>query len=672
MRYKVSAIVNFPDNVVGKSIEELEIEETDTEVKIQTKDLSEKEVIIGATNKIPPKELTKLFNKAKEQRHVKVTAVVDVNDNRKEWLVANQCIENLCSWLTFLTLRPFEIISWDVATNINDNTINITKCPNIPFDKNSTMKITSYNPARNLDLTKFLRIKLPEELYHILRWLRKGLLTNHIEEKLIFWATAMEGVSEELWNQENNTATCPKCKTKFAISPSASKTGLINFIKQQLGYSRSKIYDPIWKVRSKFVHAAIKDIDYFSEELKIIQDGAWALLISVTSYYILTRTDLPFKEKETALKNFNYHHPVLGQLTDLKNSLDKLASIKEIKKKVESNELFNEALVLYNNKNYEKALEKYNEALDINPNNCSILCNRGLIYKELGNYKLALEAYNKALKINPNHYLALSNRSIIYSLQGKNNLALKDCNKALKIHYDDYEILYNRSIIYYEQKKYDLALKDCNEALKLNPKYYSAICIRSALYAKLEKYDLALTDYTSALQINPNNYKILYNRGIIYLNSQKYNLALDDFTKVLNLEPNHYLALLNCGVIYSKQKKYNLALNIYKKALKLKPNSFKIHLNLANLYRQINKIDSAEKEISAAKSIEDNNPYVLSCDAEIALSKNEKERFYKSITKALENGLPFKVIYNYSIYNSIIDEPKFKTLLEKYKNNNLL
>lgn len=327
MKYKVSAIVRFPDNIIGKSIEELQIEETQTEVRIWTKDLSEKEVIIGLATNISPQDLINLYNKVEEQRHVKVHVIVDINDERKEWMAAYQCIENFCSWLTFLTLKPFEIIFWDVATNISSDTINVTKAPKTPVDKSPTMKITSYDPARNLYLEPFIISKLPNELSHILRWLRKGLITNHIEERLIFWATAMEGASEALCAQGVNEAKCPECGKVFSLGPSASKTGLLNFIREELGYSRSKIYDPIWKARSKFVHAAIKDIDCFSEELNIIQDAAWALLISVTSYYILTKTAVPFAEKERALEKFNYNHPVFGEIQGFKDSLDKLVSL---------------------------------------------------------------------------------------------------------------------------------------------------------------------------------------------------------------------------------------------------------------------------------------------------------------------------------------------------------
>ena len=63
---------------------------------------------------------------------------------------------------------------------------------------------------------------------------------------------------------------------------------------------------------------------------------------------------------------------------------------------------YHKGLCYMNNKQYNFALEEFNNALRLDPNNAEALTNRALVYSELGKTKEATADRDAALKLNPN------------------------------------------------------------------------------------------------------------------------------------------------------------------------------------------------------------------------------------------------------------------------------
>ena len=69
-------------------------------------------------------------------------------------------------------------------------------------------------------------------------------------------------------------------------------------------------------------------------------------------------------------------------------------------------------------KKYEKAIECYDKALKINPNDTEALNNKGVALYRLGRHEEAIECYDRALEINPNDAEAWYNKgNVLYELR---------------------------------------------------------------------------------------------------------------------------------------------------------------------------------------------------------------------------------------------------------------
>ena len=58
---------------------------------------------------------------------------------------------------------------------------------------------------------------------------------------------------------------------------------------------------------------------------------------------------------------------------------------------------------------YEEALNDYDEAIELDPDNSYCYCNRGIAYEKMGEYQEAINDYNKAIELDSNCKIAIEN-----------------------------------------------------------------------------------------------------------------------------------------------------------------------------------------------------------------------------------------------------------------------
>ncbi len=188
---------------------------------------------------------------------------------------------------------------------------------------------------------------------------------------------------------------------------------------------------------------------------------------------------------------------------------------------------------------YNEAIDEYNKALEINPNDSHTWLYNGRALDNLGRYDEALAAYNKALEINPNFLLAWTNKGNVLLSLGRYEDAITAYNKALDIDPNDAVNWNEKGVSLSYLGRYDEALAAYNKALEITPE--NAITWNNkgnALYG-LKIYEEALTAYTKASEINPNIAIYWQNKGYSLFNLKRYEEALNAYNTALQIEPNN-------------------------------------------------------------------------------------------------------------------------------------
>jgi len=328
-------------------------------------------------------------------------------------------------------------------------------------------------------------------------------------------------------------------------------------------------------------------------------------------------------------------------------------------------------------KNYKCALEDFNKAIALNPNDAVAYNNRGICYSLLKQNELALADYNKAIELNPNFAEAYNNRGNCYSNLKNYERALEDYHKAIASN-PNYAGAYNNRGNYYKNlKNYERALEDYNKAIDLNPNFAESYNNRGLCYLALKNYEHALENYNKAIALNPNNAAAYNNRGVCYIDLKNYKCALKDFNKAIDLNPNFAEAYNNRGNCYLALKNYEYALKDYNKAIALNPNYDETYYNRGLYYNDLEQYELSLADFDKAIDFFDSSEaYIFYNQVAIVAKQYDKARYY--INKAFENAdskeLQHKDIYLQNIDNAQeLDiknqelEEKNKQLLEKEK-----
>ena len=96
-------------------------------------------------------------------------------------------------------------------------------------------------------------------------------------------------------------------------------------------------------------------------------------------------------------------------------------------------EWFTSGLRAASDKRWDDALNDFNKAIALNPENEEIHFHRGNVYDALGNNKKAVSNFNKAIKLNPLYVDAYLSRAFAYNNLGQANQAINDIKKAARL-----------------------------------------------------------------------------------------------------------------------------------------------------------------------------------------------------------------------------------------------
>jgi len=130
--------------------------------------------------------------------------------------------------------------------------------------------------------------------------------------------------------------------------------------------------------------------------------------------------------------------------------------------------LHNWGVALANLGDYPGAIEKYEEALKIKPDFCEALINWGVALADLGDYSGAIEKYEEVLKIKPDDYQALVNWGNALRKLGDYSGAIEKYQEAWKIKPDDYQALNNWGFALCQTGQHISAIEKIRESLGIN------------------------------------------------------------------------------------------------------------------------------------------------------------------------------------------------------------
>lgn len=253
---------------------------------------------------------------------------------------------------------------------------------------------------------------------------------------------------------------------------------------------------------------------------------------------------------------------------------------------------------LKNSKLYKEAVEMLYKALECEEGraNAEIISQIGDLYVLLKNYDRALEEYEKALDVNKNHLHSLDEICKIYFTLGKFNKALEISQKLLdstdeaQYYINHLEIL--SKLEYFDKMKE--VFESLKDELKNNPQILY-IMSKTGHYPKIELLEKASSG-------DKNFAHASFDLALEYYNCEKYNEAKELFKHVLELEENS-LAYFYIGMIEHIEGHFFEAIDSYLDCIKLDKTNDKCCFELAKAYIDINWLEEAQIAIKSSIGI---------------------------------------------------------------------
>jgi Tfp pilus assembly protein PilF len=161
--------------------------------------------------------------------------------------------------------------------------------------------------------------------------------------------------------------------------------------------------------------------------------------------------------------------------------LDKLLNRKPIAPCIPSQfeSIFLEATKSEANRDFQRAIALYDQAIALNILHAEIFYKRGNVLKVLGQLEAAIASYDRAIELKPDYAYAYCNRGVVQHSLGLTTQALSSYDQAISLHAGDALPHYNRALLMQECFRWEEALAGYNQAIAIDPGYADAQYNRS-------------------------------------------------------------------------------------------------------------------------------------------------------------------------------------------------
>jgi tetratricopeptide (TPR) repeat protein/plastocyanin/sugar lactone lactonase YvrE len=153
---------------------------------------------------------------------------------------------------------------------------------------------------------------------------------------------------------------------------------------------------------------------------------------------------------------------------------------------------------------YDKAIECYDRAIEVDPNLVDAWHKKGNAFYNKENYDEAIRCYDRASLINPNHFDSWYKKGLTYKKKKNHDEALKSYDRAIEIRANRSNVWYEKGLSLAYLNKYEEAIKCYDNAIEFNPKHAEAWYWKGYAYYEMRVDDEALNCYNRAKEINPD------------------------------------------------------------------------------------------------------------------------------------------------------------------------
>jgi len=274
----------------------------------------------------------------------------------------------------------------------------------------------------------------------------------------------------------------------------------------------------------------------------------------------------------------------------------------KIKDALAEKALGNEA---YKKKEFEKAIEHYDKAMELNPDEMSFLTNRSAVKFEINDLDGAIADCEEVIKQNKERGLHTDFKIIARAYARIGNAFAKKAELSNAIEaYEKSLLEAHDDKVYTNLRETKKRKMEAEERAYVDPEKSQDERKAGNEFFKSGKYPEAIQRYTEAIRRNPEDPAPYSNRAAAYMKLGEFPFALKDCEKCLQLDPKYTKAYSRKGSIHFFMKEYHKSLEAYKTAMEMDPGNPDLRMDyqrvMATVQQTANSDEVDEEQVKKA------------------------------------------------------------------------
>lgn len=242
--------------------------------------------------------------------------------------------------------------------------------------------------------------------------------------------------------------------------------------------------------------------------------------------------------------------------------------------------LVEEGIRLINNGSYTEAGLALVKIFELDPENFDGWNLLGIASLKLGDFDKALEYFDKAVEINGKSPEARLNRALVLIDLGDLRNAEGALHTAIALRPNYTEAWNSLGLIRNNKKQWEAARKALEKALASDPNYPQAWVNLCATLQELKLYDDSIEAGMRGVQLCPDFAQAHYNLATAYYKNKEWKKAIVYFDRSIAIDPAYFPNYVNKSPCLCALGKFKEAEQVALKATELKPDSCEAYNNL--------------------------------------------------------------------------------------------
>lgn len=251
----------------------------------------------------------------------------------------------------------------------------------------------------------------------------------------------------------------------------------------------------------------------------------------------------------------------------------------------------------YKKKEFEKAIEHYSKAMELDEEDISYLTNRAAVYLEMGKYEECIQDCDKAVE--RGRELRFDFKMIAKALTRKGTALVKmaRCSRDFEPAIETFQ----KALTEHRNPDTLKKLNDAEKAKKeleqqeyFDPKIAEEEREKGNEFFKEQKYPEAVKHYSEAIKRNPRDVRAYSNRAACYTKLGALPEGLKDAEKCIELDTSFTKGYRRKGAIQFFMKEYDKAMETYQEGLKHDPKNQELLDGVRRCVEQINKANRGD------------------------------------------------------------------------------